>query len=150
MSNKIRADYLTKLESLTEKIVVIKKETSFKLNRVEDEIYYVLNEFKEFEKSQDIENKYDLTRSKDVEKFLELSRESLRRFREDGRFKENVHFKYDENERVKYIPEGIISFEKTFVKNERKIRTDKEKQNKEKIRKSNLSQLNIKFAGRAA
>lgn len=47
---------------------------------------------------------------KQVAKFLEVSTSTISRYIEDGRFVEEVHFFYNNNDKVEFIPEGIIKF----------------------------------------
>ena len=132
--------------------IIVKKDSDIKseLKLLEKEFNDVQSNLIKLEKTQEVNNKYDLTKSKDVEKFLSVSRESLRRFRGEGRFKENIHYVYTKGGRIKYIPCGIKIFEKEYVKNQKKVIINKEEQEKNRIKENNLNHLNNRFSGRVA
>jgi len=137
--------HIQDLEILTKKFTSVKiqaEEALFNLNNIENEINTVFSKIKEDAYFQSIENKYDLTKSKDVEKFLDVSRETLRRFRNNKQFIENTHY-FIKNEKIIYVPERIIEFKKNYVKNSKKVKVNMKKL-------STFNKLNQKFNRKAA
>lgn len=78
-----------------------------------------LNELKKFKESFD--SKLNLTSQTDVLKFLGLkSRTTLKKYVDENVFEEGVHYT-KENNRIIYIPSGIVEFRNSHVKNRKAL-----------------------------
>lgn len=85
----------------------------------------ILNELKDLKEMIELV-KPNFTSSKDVMQILGIkSRQTLRNYIDNGTFEEGVHYKM-ENDKVIYIPEGIMEFKKGFAKGRKKVQTDDE------------------------
>ena len=51
-----------------------------------------------------------LTTKKAVAKFLNVSTKTIQNYIKDGRFEQNIHYFYDQNGRIVFIPSAVINF----------------------------------------
>lgn len=115
-----RNPYIEKIETLTNKKLSITLDFTNEINLIDNEMQKMVEQMKKFELDKEIENQFDLTKSKDVVMFLGISRQTLKTLREKGRLENGVHYTFS-NDRITYIPQGIIEFEKKYQKYQKRI-----------------------------
>jgi len=67
----------------------------------------------------------DLSNKKNVQHFLQITRQTMATYMKEGIFKENIHYFIDENENEIFIPEEIIKL-KAFGVRKQQSKTKKE------------------------
>lgn len=63
-----------------------------------------------------------LSTKKQVAKFLGVSSATITKYIADGRFKEGVHFFYNDDGKEEFIPEGIVKFKQKSLNSRHEVK----------------------------
>lgn len=66
-----------------------------------------------------------LTTYTDVARFLGKTRKTIYHYVRDGKFEENIHYYKDDNNKIVFIPEGIIDYKSNLGNKKRELKFEK-------------------------